>query len=94
MCSKQQYVKEGLSPSIYINCLDFSLGEGKEVINTGMYALCKMTCWVFLHKLSHLEVCGKSIKEHYYPYFTDEEIEAGVITLTEAIPQANDGVRI
>ena len=46
MCSKQQYVKEGLSPSVSTNCLDFSPGEGKEGINTGVFTTCKRTCWV------------------------------------------------
>lgn len=36
-----------------------------------------------LHKLSYLEVHSNSITEHYYPCFTDEEIEAGMINLTE-----------
>lgn len=47
MWSKQQYVKEGLSPSICINCLDFSLREGKEGINPGGFTICKMICWMF-----------------------------------------------
>lgn len=87
MCSKQQYFKKGLSPSICINCLDFSLREGKEGINPAIFTECKMICWVFLHKLSHSEIHSKSIMEHYYSYFTDWESKTRIINLPEQYNQ-------